>query len=68
MSLSPCSAAYGHQVGDAGHRAVVVGDLADDPGRDQAREAGEVDRRLGVAGALQHAAGLGPQREDVARA
>ena len=36
------------------------------PGRDQAGEAGEVDARLGLAGALEHAAVLGLQREDVA--
>ena len=65
--LEPVLGRVGHQVGHAGHRAVVVGDLADHAGRDQPREAGEVDRRLGVAGALQHAAGLGAQREDVAR-
>ena len=36
------------------------------PGRVEAGEPGEVDRRLGLAGALEHAAVLGPQREDVA--
>ena len=58
--------AVGDQVGDAGHRAVVVHHLADHPGRGEAGEAGEVDAGLGVAGALQHAALFGPQREHVA--
>ena len=58
--------AVGDQVGDAGHRAVVVHHLADHPGRGEAGEAGEVDAGLGVAGALEHAALFGPQREHVA--
>ena len=37
------------------------------PGRVEAGHAGDVDGRLGVAGADQHAAVLGHQREDVAR-
>ena len=53
--------------GHAGHGAVVVHDLADDPGRVEPRQAGQVDRRLGLPGALQHAARARPQREDVAR-
>ena len=64
----PCSLAVGDEVGHAGHRAVVVHHLADHAGRVQAGEAGEVDGGLGVAGALEHAARLGLQREDVARA
>ena len=39
-----------------------------DAGRAQAGEAGEVDGGLGVPGAAQHAAVLGAQRDDVARA
>ena len=50
------------------HRAVVVGELADRGDRRQAGELAEVDRRLGMAGAHEHAALLGDQREDVARA
>ena len=38
------------------------------PARRQAGEAGEVDGGLGVTGALEHAAGLRAQREDVAGA
>ena len=45
------------EVADARHRAVVVHDLADHAGRVQAGEAGEVDGGLGLAGALEHAAG-----------
>ena len=44
------------QVRDAGHRPVVVHDLADDAGRREPGEAREVDRGLGLAGALEHAA------------
>ena len=54
------------QVADPGHRPVLVHDLADHAGRDQPGEAGEVDRGLGLAGALEHAAVLGLEREDVA--
>ena len=36
------------EVAHSRHRAVVVHDLADHPGRDQAGEPGEVDRRLGL--------------------
>ena len=54
------------EVGDARHRPVVVHDLADDAGRVEAGEAREVDRRLGLADALEHAAGLRAQREHVA--
>ena len=65
-SFSPCRSQYGIRSGDAGHRPVVVHDLADDAGRVQPREAREVDRRLRLAGALQDAAGPRAQREDVA--
>ena len=50
------------------HRAVVVGEFADDGDRRQAGELAEIDRRLGMAGAHQHAAVLGDQRKDMARA
>ena len=55
----------GLQVGKPLHRAVVVHDLGEDAGREAARHAGEVDRRLGVARALEHAAVPVAQREDV---
>ena len=55
------------EVGDARHGAVVVHDLADHAGRTQPGEHGQVDRRLGLAGALEHAAAPRAQREDVAR-
>ena len=54
-----------HEVGHAGHGAVVVHDLADDSARRQAGEAGQVDRRLGLAGPLEHAAGAALEREDM---
>ena len=54
------------QVGQARHGAVVLDDLAEDAGGIEAGEAREVDRRLGVAAALQHAARLGAERENVA--
>ncbi len=60
--LQPVPLAVGDEVGDAGHRPVVVHDLADDAGRVEAGEAGEVDRRLGLADALEHAARPRAQR------
>ena len=50
----------------ARHGAVVVHDFADHAGRRQARDAREIDRGLGLAGAHQHAAVARAQREDVA--
>ena len=64
--LQPVPLAVRDQVGDARHRPVLVHDLADDARRDQPREAREVDRRLGLAGAQQHAAVTRAQREDMA--
>ena len=55
------------QVGHARHRPVLVHHLADDSGGDQPGEPGEVDGRLGLAGSLEHAAGAGAERKDVAR-
>ena len=55
------------QVGHARHRPVVVHDLADDAGGVRPGEPREVDGRLGLADALEHAARLRAQREDVAR-
>ena len=49
----------------AGHRAVLVLDLADHAGRVEPGEARQVDRRLGVSGALQDAARLRLQRAHV---
>jgi len=63
--LQPMLLAVWDQVRNARHRAVVVHHLADHPGRGEAGEAGQVDARLGVAGALEHAAVFGPQREHV---
>src|SRR5262249_30512073 len=53
------------QVGAPRHGAVGVQDLTDDAGRIEVREPGEIDAGLRLAHALQHAAGAGPQREDV---
>ena len=53
------------EVGQARHRAVLVHDLADDRRRVQPGEPGEIDSRLGLSGALEHAARPGAQREDV---
>ncbi len=63
----PCSCGELHQVGQARHRAVVLDDLADHRGGRQARQRREIAAGLGVAGAHQHAAGLGHDREHVAR-
>ena len=47
--LQPVARAVGNRSGDPRHRAVVVHDLADDAGRVEAGEAGQVDRGLGLA-------------------
>jgi hypothetical protein len=52
----------------AGDRAVVVHELAEDAARVEAREDGQVDRRLGVAGTLEHPTWPGPERENVSGA
>ena len=49
----------------ARHAAVVVHDFGEHAGGVHAREASEVDRGLGVAGALEHSSIPIPQREDV---
>ncbi len=64
--LQTVAGAVPDQVRDAGHRPVVVHDLADDTRGVQARESRQVDRRLGLARPLEDAAGARPQREDVA--
>ncbi len=66
ISRNPCRSQYAHEIGDAGHRPVLVHDLADHAGGDKAGEAGEVDRGLRLSGAVEHAAVARPQREDVA--
>ena len=50
------------------HRAVVVDDLGEHAGLGEPGHAGEIDRRLGVPGPLEHAALAVAQREDVAGA
>jgi hypothetical protein len=64
--LQAVALAVGHEVGHPGHRPVLVHDLADHAGRDQAGQPREVDAGLRVARPLEHAAGLGLEREDVA--
>jgi len=54
------------QLGQTGHRAVVVHDFADDRGGLQASHAGQVATGFGVAGTNQHAAFAGGDRENVA--
>ena len=56
-----------HQVGEAGHGAVVVHDFAADASRLEPGETREIDGCFRVAAALQDAAWLGLEREDVAR-
>ena len=63
--LEPVALAELDEVRDAGHRPVVVHDLADDAGRREPGEAREVDGRLRLARALEHAAGARAEREDV---
>ena len=64
--LQPVALAVRDQVLDAGHAPVVVHDLADHRGGDQAREPREVHARLRLPGALQHSPGTGLEREHVA--
>ena len=54
------------QLRTARHRTVGIEDLDQHAGRLHAREQREVARRFGVAGTIEHAAGLRHQREDVA--
>ena len=63
--LEPVRASEIHQVVEPGHRAVVAHDLADHRAGIEAGEAGDIDRRLGMAGADEHSAGPRHQREDV---
>lgn len=59
-------AGEGEQFGAARHAAAVVDDLAEHPGRAAPGEQRQIQRRLGVPGALQHPTGPGAQREDMA--
>ena len=54
------------ELGHAGHGAVFVHDFADDAGGLEAGELGKIDAAFGLARALEHAAGAGAQRKDVA--
>ena len=63
--LEPVAARKLLQLRPARHAAVIVHDLAQHPGGLQAGEAAQVDRRLGVPGAHQHAAAARTQREDM---
>jgi hypothetical protein len=63
--LQPVPAGISEQAPHPCRAAVLVEDLADHPGGRQPGEAGEVDGRLGVPGALEHSIGTGAQREDV---
>ena len=64
--LRPWARGEVHQIVEPGHGPVLAHDLADDAGRVEPGEPGDVDRRLGMAGADQHAAGPGDQRKDMA--
>ena len=55
------------QLGQPGHRPVVVDHLGDDARGGQPGQPGQVHRRLGVPGPAQDAAVDGAQREDVPR-
>src|SRR3546814_11228007 len=54
------------EVRKARHGAVLIHDLADHARGVEAGEPGDIDCRLGVAGANKHAAILGDEREDMA--
>ena len=63
----PMLRAVALEVGYPRHRAVVVHDLADHGRWVEPREPREVDARLGLPRALEHAAGARLQREHMAR-
>ena len=65
--LEPVPLGEGDELGQPGHGAVVVHDLADHARGVEPGEARDVHRGLGVAGADEDAAVAGAQREDVAR-
>ena len=62
----PCSSAKARSSGGALHGAVVVDDLDQDSGGGQPGQPGQVDGRLGVPAADEHATLAVAQREDVA--
>ena len=47
------------------HCPVVLHDLADDAGRIESRQSGQIDGRLGLSGANEDAATTGPERKHV---
>jgi hypothetical protein len=55
------------QVRHTRHGAVLVDDLADDASRIEAREPGKIDRSLGLAAALENAAGAGAKGKNMYR-
>ena len=55
------------ELGPARHGSVGIQDLADDPGRVEPGQAGEIDAGLGLPDPLKHAAGAGAKGEDVSR-
>ena len=63
--LQAVALAVRRQVVDAGHRPVVVHDLADDARGIEPGQAREIDRRLGLADSLEHAARASAQRKHV---
>ena len=64
--LQPVLVGVPGKIGDTRHGAVLVHDLADDAGRDEPRQARQIDRRLGMTGPFEHTTGLGAQRKHVA--
>ena len=64
--LQPMPLGEGDQIRQPRHGAVVVHDLADHAGGVKPGEPRDIDGGFGVAGADQHAAILGDQREDMA--
>ena len=68
MTLSPCVRASLKSSGSRAMPPLVVQHLADHAHRGRAGQPREVHRRLGMAGAAEHAAGQRAEREDVAGA
>ena len=57
-----------HEIGNAGHGAIFVHDLADDTGGDESGHAGEVDGGFGLAGADEDSTFARAERKDMSGA
>ena len=56
------------ELGPSGHGPIGIQNLADDTGRNESGQPGEIHAGLGLTHPLQHSTGPGPQGKDVTRA